>query len=350
MSCACSRAGSSRCPRSSSPPIATTSSPAAIRCAQCSASSVRARCASASPRCRRRRSQRSRPSRESTPDALYRQTNGNPFFVTEALAAGGEGVPETVRDAVLARAARLGDGARRLLDAVAVVPPHVERPLLDRLVPNADAALDECTTAGMLRADARPRRASATSWRGSRSRDTLPPGARRTLHRAVLAALLDVATSIPLGSHTTPRRRKTPRRSSASRPRRPRGLPPSGPHREAAEQYARALRHDADVEPAVRAGLARAARDLVLPDRPERRGARSAARCGADLSRARRRGLRGIRAEAPLRVPLVPGLRRRVACGGAASGRAVGAAWSEPRAGPCVRPDGIPRRASVAVR
>ena len=41
------------------------------------------------------------------PDALYRQTNGNPFFVTEALAAGGEGVPETVRDAVLARAARL---------------------------------------------------------------------------------------------------------------------------------------------------------------------------------------------------------------------------------------------------
>src|SRR3954467_2588676 len=32
-------------------------------------------------------------------DALYRQTNGNSFFVTEALAAGGAGVPETVRDA-----------------------------------------------------------------------------------------------------------------------------------------------------------------------------------------------------------------------------------------------------------
>src|SRR5689334_1673089 len=39
-------------------------------------------------------------------EELYRKTNGNPFFVTEVLAAGGAGVPETVRDAVLARAAQ----------------------------------------------------------------------------------------------------------------------------------------------------------------------------------------------------------------------------------------------------
>ena len=103
----------------------------------------------------------------------------------------GAGVPETVRDAVLARAARLGVGARRLLDAVAVVPPRIERPLLDRLVPNADVALDECTTAGMLRAGA-----GRVSFRHELARlaieNTLPPGARRTLHRAVLAALGDV--------------------------------------------------------------------------------------------------------------------------------------------------------------
>ena len=41
------------------------------------------------------------------PEELYRRTVGNPFFVTEVLAAGGEEVPESVRDAVLARAARL---------------------------------------------------------------------------------------------------------------------------------------------------------------------------------------------------------------------------------------------------
>src|SRR4051794_83823 len=41
-------------------------------------------------------------------DELYRRTGGNAFFVVEALAAGCAGVPETVRDAVLARAGRVG--------------------------------------------------------------------------------------------------------------------------------------------------------------------------------------------------------------------------------------------------
>lgn len=40
-------------------------------------------------------------------DMLYQQTRGNPFFVAEVLAAGAGGIPVTVRDAVLARAARL---------------------------------------------------------------------------------------------------------------------------------------------------------------------------------------------------------------------------------------------------
>src|SRR5215831_481030 len=40
-------------------------------------------------------------------EALYDRTAGNPLFVTETLAAGVDGVPSSVRDAVLARAARL---------------------------------------------------------------------------------------------------------------------------------------------------------------------------------------------------------------------------------------------------
>src|SRR5262249_59515686 len=66
------------------------------------------------------------------PDELYRVTGGNPFFVTEALAAGHETLlPPTIRDAVLARAARLSGPARELLDIVAVVaPPQAELWLL----------------------------------------------------------------------------------------------------------------------------------------------------------------------------------------------------------------------------
>ncbi|MBV8998880.1 MAG: AAA family ATPase, partial [Solirubrobacterales bacterium] len=53
-------------------------------------------------------------------EELFRRTSGNAFFVSEVIAAPGEWIPETVRDAVLARAARLSGPARRLLEAVAV--------------------------------------------------------------------------------------------------------------------------------------------------------------------------------------------------------------------------------------
>jgi DNA-binding CsgD family transcriptional regulator len=184
------------------------------------------------------------------PDTLYRRTNGNSFFVTEALAAGGDGVPETVRDAVLARAARLGANARRLLDAVAVVPPHIDRLLLDRLVANADSALDECATAGMLRV-ARGRVAFRHELARLAIEDTLPPGTRRTLHRAVLAALLDSPGAIDparLAHHAE--EAEDVEAILRFAPEAAERAAAVGAHREAAEQYARALRNGVDVDPA----------------------------------------------------------------------------------------------------
>jgi DNA-binding CsgD family transcriptional regulator/tetratricopeptide (TPR) repeat protein len=185
---------------------------------------------------------------------LYRRTSGNAFFVTEALAGGGEGVPETVRDAVLARASRLGDEARALLDAVAVVPPSIERALLDRLIPNADAALDECTSVGMLVADA-----GRVGFRHELARlaveDALLPGARRTLHRRVLAALLEDSSAVDPArlSHHAEEAADTDviLRFAPEAAARAAAV---GSHREAADQYARALRHGVDVEPTQRAG------------------------------------------------------------------------------------------------
>ena len=57
-----------------------------------------------------------------TSAGLFRYTGGNPFFVTEALAAPGAGVPATVIDAVLARVRRLSPPAQAALDLLAVVP------------------------------------------------------------------------------------------------------------------------------------------------------------------------------------------------------------------------------------
>ncbi|GAA3242346.1 ATP-binding protein [Actinocorallia longicatena] len=84
----------------------------------------------------------------SGPDAtrLHGRTGGNPFFVTESLADPGQPVPATVRDAVLARAARLDAAGREALEAVAVFPGHA----LLAMVEAEPAAVDACAAAGVL--------------------------------------------------------------------------------------------------------------------------------------------------------------------------------------------------------
>ncbi len=64
---------------------------------------------------------------------LHRVTRGNPFFVTEVLAAGSDAVPATIRDAVLARVGRLPAAVRRLTERLAVVPSRAERWLAEAL-------------------------------------------------------------------------------------------------------------------------------------------------------------------------------------------------------------------------
>lgn len=83
-------------------------------------------------------------------DELFEITGGNPFFVTEALASKGQGVPPTVRDAVLARVARLSPSARTMLEAAAVIGLHVEPWLLANIVGADSPSVEECIAGGML--------------------------------------------------------------------------------------------------------------------------------------------------------------------------------------------------------
>lgn len=131
------------------------------------------------------------------PVDLHDRTAGNPFFVTEVLAAGTERIPATVRDAVLARTARLAPRALEVLDVVAVVPGRAEQWLVEALVADETAAdLDECLESGILTA--------AAGWVAFRHEigrfvveDSLPPGRRAGLHRRVLAALANPPAGQP---------------------------------------------------------------------------------------------------------------------------------------------------------
>lgn len=122
------------------------------------------------------------------PVALHERTAGNPFFVSEVLAGGGTAMPDTVRDAVLARAARLPDGARAALDAVAIVPQKAEISLLEGLAGDDLAHLEDGITSGMLRAAG-----DAVAFRHEIARaaveEVLPPDRALALHRRALHAL-----------------------------------------------------------------------------------------------------------------------------------------------------------------
>ena len=115
---------------------------------------------------------------------LHAITGGNPFFVTEALAAGGEGVPASVRDAVELRVGALSERARAVVELAAVVPGAIEL----WLVAEPAAAIDECIAAGLLQMQG-----DALAFRHDLARraveDSLPPMERRVLDRRVLAAL-----------------------------------------------------------------------------------------------------------------------------------------------------------------
>ena len=120
-------------------------------------------------------------------ESLYRRTNGNPFFVTEVLAAPSEAIPLNVRDAVIARVSRL-DAERALLDSVAVVPLGCEYWLLERVTEAEIDHLDTCLASGVLVADTSRVRFRHELARLTIEQELLPSRSLR-LHQRTLEAL-----------------------------------------------------------------------------------------------------------------------------------------------------------------
>ena len=119
---------------------------------------------------------------------LYATTGGNPFFVTEVLSNRTGLVPATVRDAVLARAARLSPGAREVLGLAAIVPRAVEIRLIDAVLKATVPAIEECVAGGLLLADEKTLRFRHELARVAVEESLAAPTAR-DLHARVLATL-----------------------------------------------------------------------------------------------------------------------------------------------------------------
>jgi tetratricopeptide (TPR) repeat protein len=217
---------------------------------------------------------------------LHRRTAGNPFYVTEVLAAGTGLVPHSVRDAVLAHAARLGEAAREVLDAAAVVPGPTELWLLEALAPPAAAeALDECLGSGMV-----VLAGGRVEFRHEIARqvveESLPPGRRAGLHRAALAALAGQAVQdlARLAHHAEAAGDADAMLRFA--PAAAELAAAAGARREAVGLYARALLFAARLEPVERAGLLERFAGLTFYIGPGEEGA-AALREAVEIHRTR---------------------------------------------------------------
>src|SRR5688572_8286342 len=189
------------------------------------------------------------------PTRIHEATGGNPFYVTEILASG-SGVSASVRDAVLARAARLGPQARAAADLVSVSPGGLEASIVEACIEGGLEAVAECEERGILRP-----LGGMLRFRHEIARlallDALPEGRARALNAQVLAAL----RSRPAGGDDLARLAHHAQAAgeaeaaydyATAAARRAAAL---GAHREAAEHYALAARFSAHVDERERATL-----------------------------------------------------------------------------------------------
>ena len=175
-------------------------------------------------------------------EAIHRLTRGNAFYVTEILATGGTALPETVRDAVLARVAGLDAAARQLLDIASLVPLRAELWLLEAVAGGSLDGLEACLASAALREEG-----ASVAFRHELARlavvGAVPSPRRRSLHAAILAALATPPSGAPDPSRLSHHAEEAGDAGAVLEhaPEAARRAATAGAHREAAAQYARAL-------------------------------------------------------------------------------------------------------------
>jgi DNA-binding CsgD family transcriptional regulator/tetratricopeptide (TPR) repeat protein len=194
---------------------------------------------------------------------LHAVSGGNPFFVTEALAApAGETVPASVRDAVAARIAAIGPGARAVVELAAVIPGPADLWLVEQEA----ASIDECIAAGLLRLEG-----GALAFRHDLARrateDAISPLRRRELDAYVLAALEASGGADPARLVHHARRAGDAAAIRRLAPRAARAASAAGGHRQALEHWEAALAAGAGEDADVLEGVAG---EAYLGGRPER--------------------------------------------------------------------------------
>jgi DNA-binding CsgD family transcriptional regulator len=196
---------------------------------------------------------------------VHARTAGNPFFVSQIVAQPESPLPESVRDAVVARTAALASTESRALELLSCAPEGVTGDLLAALgIPGETVAALAAT--GLLE-----RRGSGLAFRHEIARlavlDAVAPGAEAALHVSMIEALEAVGGDASVLAHHATAAGDVPRilryapvaAADAAR---------AGAHREAVAFFELALSHVGQHDLAGRADLLEClAEELYLTDR-----------------------------------------------------------------------------------
>jgi len=203
-------------------------------------------------------------------EGIHRATDGNPFFVTELLAAAGDAVPSSIRDAMLTRLAGLSEVARDLAELASLSPAQLPLDVARGLVASASVVIDECVGRGLLLADTRSLRYRHELARRSVEQE-LSATRRRELHARMFRAMREAPGPSPSLSHLVHHAEAAGLVDEVLQlaPTAAREAARSSAHREAAGLYALALKHGADLPAAARAELLEArAHECMLTNLP----------------------------------------------------------------------------------
>ena len=190
---------------------------------------------------------------------IYEITQGNPFYVTELLAARASsgGMPSSIRDAVAAQHARVADSVRTLLESLSVIPAVVPLSLVTALFGrDVLASLDDALQRKLLVQDER----GVVRFRHELARlatlERLSAARKRNCHEQVLNVLIQNKAGLLLDQivhHAAGAlngelvlKYATQAATAAAQ---------SGAHLEAAAHLATALRFVDEAEPVVAASL-----------------------------------------------------------------------------------------------
>jgi DNA-binding CsgD family transcriptional regulator/tetratricopeptide (TPR) repeat protein len=189
-------------------------------------------------------------------EELYRVTGGNPFFVTEVLAAGRPGIPRSVGDAVAGRMARASAQARRVAEVAAVIGSQAPVWMLAELVGTCEEQVTELVGLGILQPCG-----DGVTFRHELARmavlDAMPSFERSAWHRKVLELLradpARASDNVLLTHHAEAAGDAAAVLEYA--PAAASEAAGSGAFREAAAHFRQALRLDAELSPVRRAAL-----------------------------------------------------------------------------------------------